>query len=411
MGNLTELKVRNARYPAGPNANGKPRTSPVRLGDGAGLYLVIKPSGAKSWALLVQHGGRRQEIGLGGYPADRSLAEAREEAARLRKLARRGGNPIAERDREKVVIPTFKEAMEAAHDEFKKGWSDKNAASFKSSLEQHVVPKIGKKRVDQIGAADVIAALSATWTEKPQIARKLRSRTLQVLSFAKARGWRAEALPDARELRDGLAKQPRGGNFAAMPFVEAPAFVADQLAKEATSGRLALLFTVLTAARSGEVRNAEWAHIDVEARTWTRPAELMKMRDKHVVTLNDAAVAVLERAGELFGKDGLVFPGTRSKSALSDMTLSKIMRSEDVPYTVHGFRSSFRDWAAEKMPTVPAMVAEMALAHKVGTATEQAYLRSDLREMRRALMDAWGRFVAPSLSGGGSNVVEIAAAG
>jgi integrase len=196
-----------------------------------------------------------------------------------------------------------------------------------------------------------------------------------------------------------------------MPFVEAPAFVADQLAKEATSGRLALLFTVLTAARSGEVRNAEWAHIDVEARTWTRPAELMKMRDKHVVTLNDAAVAVLERAGELFGKDGLVFPGTRSKSALSDMTLSKIMRSEDVPYTVHGFRSSFRDWAAEKMPTVPAMVAEMALAHKVGTATEQAYLRSDLREMRRALMDAWGRFVAPSLSGGGSNVVEIAAAG
>jgi integrase len=135
----------------------------------------------------------------------------------------------------------------------------------------------------------------------------------------------------------------------------------------------------------------------------------MKMRDKHVVTLNEAAVTILKRAAVIFGTEGLVFPGARPKSALSDMTLSKIMRSEKVPYTVHGFRSSFRDWAAEKMPTVPAMVAEMALAHKVGTATEQAYLRSDLRDMRRSLMEAWGQFVAPSLSADGSNVVELAA--
>ena len=131
------------------------------------------------------------------------------------------------------------------------------------------------------------------------------------------------------------------------------------------------------------------------------------MRDKHVVTLSDAAAAILGRAGELFGKSGLVFPGSRPKSTLSDMTLSKMMRAEKQSATVHGFRSGFRDWAAEKMPTVPAMVAEMALAHKVGTATEQAYLRSDLREMRRALMDAWGRFVAPSLSADGDNVVPM----
>jgi integrase len=396
MGKLTDLKVKNAK--------------PGVYGDGAGLYLRVKPSGAKSWVLRVQFQGRRQDVGLGGYPADRSLTEAREEAAKLRKLARRGGNAIAERDREKVAIPTFKEAMIAAHDELKKGWSAKNAASFKKSLEQHILPKIGNKRVDQIGAADVIAALSATWTEKPQIAKKLRARLLQVLSFSKARGWRQEALPDVRELRDGLARQPKGGNFAAMPFADVPAFVADQLGKEETSARLALLFAILTAARSGEVRNADWVHIDLEARTWTRPGDLMKSRAKHIVTLSDAAVAILGRAGELYGKSGLVFPGSRPKSTLSDMTLSKLMRAEKQSATVHGFRSSFRDWAAEKMPTIPAMVAEMALAHKVGTATEQAYLRSDLRDMRRSLMGAWGRFVAPSLSGERDTVVSLDAA-
>jgi integrase len=393
MGKLTDLKVKNAK--------------PGVHGDGAGLYLRVKPSGAKSWVLRVQFNGRRQDIGLGGYPADRSLTEAREEAYRLRKLARRGGNALAERDREKLIIPTFAEAVTAAHEELSKGWTDKNAASFKNSLDRHIVPKIGNKRVDQIGTADVIAALSATWTAKPAVAKKLRSRLLQVLSFAKARGWRQVALPDPRELRDGLARQPKSGNFAALPFVDTPAFVAEQLAKDETSGRLALLFTVLTAARSGEVRKAEWSQIDREPRTWTRPAETMKMRDKHVVTLNDAALAVLDRAGALFGSEGLIFPGSRKGSALSDMTLSKIMRSERPPYTVHGFRSTFRDWAAERMPTVPAMVAEMALAHKVGTATEQAYLRSDLRDMRRALMDAWGRFVAPPLSSEGDNVVSL----
>ncbi|MET0180103.1 MAG: integrase arm-type DNA-binding domain-containing protein [Novosphingobium sp.] len=398
-GKLTDLKVRSALK------------KPGKHGDGGGLYLRVKPSGAASWILLVQFQGKRQEIGLGGYPADRSLGEAREEAARLRKLARRGGNAIAERDKDLVTIPTFAEAVKAAHVEFAKGWTEKHSDAFKASLEQHIVPKLGKERVDQIGAVHVISALAPLWTDKPEMARKLRSRTMQVLSFAKARGWRSMPLPDARELRDGLARQPRNGNFAALPFAEVPAFVASQLPEAPTSGRLALLFTILTAARSGEVRSALWEHIDLEARTWTRPATLMKMREKHVVTLSDAAVAILRQAEDLFGTKGLIFPGSKQGSALSDMTLTKAMRSAGRHETVHGFRSSFRDWAAEKMPTVPAMVAEMALAHKVGTATEQAYLRSDLRDMRRSLMEAWGRFVAPSLSGGGSNVVEMARAG
>lgn len=397
MGKLTDLKVRNAK--------------PGIHGDGAGLYLRVKDTGAKSWVLRVQFQGRRSDIGLGGYPADLSLSEARDKALRLRKLARQGKNAREERDREKVVIPTFKEAMLEAHSTLGKGWTDKHAAAFKASLEEHIVPKIGSKRVDHISTADVIAALAVTWTDKPSMAQKLRVRIMQVLSFSKAKGWRKEAPPDARELRDGLARRPKGGNFAAMPYKDAPDFVADQLGKDDTAGRLALLFTIFTAARSGEVRSARWEHIDIEGRSWNRPAELMKSAVKHSVTLNEPALVILERAKALSDGKGLIFPGSRPGSLLSDMTLSKVMRTAKRTETVHGFRSTFRDWAAEKMPTIPAMVAEMALAHAVGTKTEQAYLRSDLRDMRRSLMDAWGRFVAPSLSSAGSNVIEMARAG
>lgn len=397
MANLSELKAKSAK--------------PGVHGDGSGLYLRVKPSGAKSWVLRVQHSGKREDIGLGGYPADLSLAEAREKAAHLRKLARQGKNAREERDRVKLVTPTFKEAMQGAHVEFSKGWTVKHAAAFKSSLTEHVLANMGSKRVDQITSADVIAALSPIWTAKPSIARKVRVRMMQVLSFAKARGWRSAPLPDARELRDGLARQPKGGNFAAMAFADVPAFLAGQLGNADTAGRLALLFTIFTAARSGEVRSARWDHIDIEARAWNRPTNLMKNGIKHTVTLNDAALSILERAKALSDGQGLVFPGSRPGSQLSDMTLSKALRAAGRQETVHGFRSAFRDWAAEKMPTVPAMVAEMALAHSVGTKTEQAYLRSDLRAMRRSLMDAWGRFAAPSLSGVGSNVVELKQAG
>lgn len=393
MGKLTALKVQKA--PPGVH------------GDGAGLYLRVKPSGARSWVLRVQVQGRRQDIGLGST-AELSLAEAREEAAKLRKAAKRGLSPIAERDREKRRIPTFAEAAKDAHAELSKGdgWSEKTAKAFKASLAEHATPKLGKLRVDAIGSSDVIAALSPIWTTKPDMARKVRSRIMQVLAFAKARGWRADALPDVRELRAGLARQKRGGNLAAMPYEQVPAFVAGELAKELPASRAAMLFAILTAARSGEVRHATWEQIDLEARTWSRPAAVMKMKVPHVVTLSDAAIALLDRFAPADMRKGLIFPGAKGRP-LSDMSLSKMIRQAGHEATVHGFRSSFRDWAAEQMPTVPAMVAEMALAHRVGTATEQAYLRSDLRDMRRALMEAWGRHVAPSLSGAGENVVPI----
>lgn len=393
MARLSELRIKNAK--------------PGIHGDGSGLYLRVKPTGARSWVLRVQYMGKRRDIGLGGYPADLSLADARGKAAQLRKLARQGVDAYAERDKGKVHVPTFKEAMGEAHSELSKGWSEKTAAAFKSSLADHVIPRIGSTRVDCVHSDQVIAALAPVWTDKPALAKKLRVRIMQVLQYAKGRRWRTDALPTPKDISSGLARQDKGTHFAAMPFANVPAFIAGQLAKEDAAGRLALLFTILTAARSGEVRAAQWDHVDLEERTWTRPAALMKMRHGHVITLSEAAVALLKRASEVLGREGLIFPSAKGKP-LSDMTLTRVMRVAGEASTVHGFRSAFRDWAAEKMPTVPAMVAEMALAHKIGTATEQAYLRSDLRDMRRLLMDGWGRFVAPSLSPGGSNVVELA---
>lgn len=428
MGRLTVMKVRSAK----PSRDATGRPMQTRFADGQGLYLLVKPSGARSWILRVQMDGRRRDIGLGAVDVDQagreafgehdpleaiplmqrkalSLAEAREKAAALRKLAKAGADPVSERDKERRAIPNFAEAVTAAHEALSHGWSDRTAKAFKTSLMAHAVPKLGTIRVDAISASEIILALAPIWQTKPVIARKVRARILQVLAFAKARGWRSDALPDARELRSGLSKQARGENFAAMPFDQLPAFVSAQLAMQRSSSRMALLFAILTAARSGEVRAATWEQIDLEAGTWTRPAGMMKMGAAHVVTLPQAAIAVLDlMTPDRELRAGLVFPGARRGRPLSDMSLTKIMRLAGRQETVHGFRSTFRDWAAERMPTIPAMVAEMALAHRVGTATEQAYLRSDLRDMRRALMDGWGRFAAPSLSPGGTNVMPLA---
>lgn len=398
MGKLTVAGVKAAK--------------PGRHADGQGLYLLVKPTGARSWLLRVQYLGQRRDIGLGSLDLNSrraddpihdvplmqrktlTLAEARDKSAMLRKLALAGLDPVTERDREKRRIPNFAEAVKLAHEEFAKGWVDKHAAAFKASLETHVVPALGQHRVDVIDHAMVRDALATIWTEKPVMARKLRVRINQVLGFCKARNWRTRDLPDAKEVRKGLAKHARTKNFAAMAFKDVPDFLTGVQAENDTPGRLALAFAILTAARSGEVRQVTWDQINLDARTWTRPAEVMKMRIAHTIPLNDAAMAVLDRAKELSGEAGLIFPGMK-RGMLSDMTITKALRTagrDDV--TVHGFRSSFRDWAAEMMPTVPAMVAEMALAHSVGTETERAYLRSDLLDLRRALMTAWGAYAA-----------------
>lgn len=399
MGQLTALSVRSAK--------------PGRHADGGGLYLLVKPTGGKSWLLRVQVDGKRRDIGLGAVDTSPratgkgeaspiaipilhkrilTLAEAREKAGILRDAAKAGLDPVAERDRDRRSIPTFCEAAKLAHEALKGGWSERAAQTFINSLENHAFEKIGDIRVDKITAADITGVLAPIWTTKLDMSRKVRQRIGTVLNFAHGKGWRSTEAP-SRSVTVALPRQPKGGNYAAMPYAEVPAFVADLTSKPATNGRLALLFLIYTAARPGEVRGARWGQIDLGKREWARPSSMMKGGEAHTVTLSAAAVQLLERLrGDATPKsDGLVFTGQRG-GMLSDMTMNKVLRTSKLPYDAHAFRSSFRDWAAEKMPEIPDPVAEAALAHVVPDKVVRAYKRTNFIEMRRKLLDGWGAF-------------------
>ncbi|WP_420142309.1 tyrosine-type recombinase/integrase [Sphingomonas sp.] len=403
MAKLTALTVKNAK--AGRHA------------DGGGLYLLVKPTGARSWLLRIQADGKRRDVGLGtadlssratgkGDPSPiaipilhrrlLTLGEAREKANILRAAAKAGLDPVLERDRERRSIPKFMDAAKEAHAALKSGWTAKGAQTFLSSLENHAFDGLGNKRVDGITAADISAVLAPIWTAKPDMARKVRQRIGTVLNFAHGKGWRPTEAP-GRSVTVGLPRQPKGGNYDAMPYAELPAFVAELTSKPASTGRRALLFQIYTAARPGEVRGARWGQIDFDKKEWRRPAELMKGTDAppHTVTLNAAAVALLkEMKGAREPKaDELIFAGPQG-GMLSDMTMNKVLRDAKQPYNAHGFRSSFRDWAAEKMPEIPDPVAEAALAHVVPDKVVRAYKRTSFVEMRRKLLDAWAEHLA-----------------
>lgn len=381
MAGLTVLKCKHAK--------------PGRHGDGNGLYLLVSRAGAKSWMIRIQANGRRRDIGIGSY-SDVTLEEAREKAGALRKVARSGGDPIAVRDKAQNVAPTFKEAAIACHNAQAPGWTDRHSKAFLSTLELHAFKQIGKLRVDSIDERDLVTVLSPIWTNKPSAARKIRQRLGLVLDYAKASGWRATGAP-RESLGTLLSKQAEPGNYASMPYEVLPPFVAKQKAASPTIGRLALLFTILTAARNGEVREAKWSHINLDEKVWNRPAELMrKTNEAHTVTLSPEAMQILEDAAKLrtVETDCLVFPGASGK-ALSDMTLSKIVRPTG--FTVHGFRSSFRTWSAERMHQMPEAVCEAALSHKIPDRVVRAYNRAKFLDMRRTLMDAWGRYASGSL--------------
>lgn len=404
MGQLTTLKVKNAK--------------PGRHGDGEGLYLLVKPSGARSWLLRIQQAGKRRDIGLGSVdlsnrtPDERrasddipllsrrllTLQEAREKAAELRKFSRAGRDPLSERDKERRKVPTFEEAAKACHEDLKGSWSQRQADTFLSSLERHAFPKLGKLPVDRVEASDIRDMLAPIWGRYSDMSRKVKGRVGQVLNYSHSKGWRPSEAP-GRSVTMGLGRRAPSSNLAAMPYGELPAFVIDLNSKEDTMGRLALLFAILTAARSGEVRNARWSHIDREKRLWSRPGALMKSRTPHAVTLSDAALAVLKRAEALCPAQDEELVFSMGKPPLSDMTLTKVMRDSKAPYTVHGFRSTFRDWAAEKMPQIPDAVAEAALAHVVTDKVIRAYKRTDFLEMRRELLMSWGAFVTPQPEG------------
>jgi integrase len=401
------------------NANFVKTAKPGRHQDGDGLSLLVKPNGRKSWVLRIQREGTRQEIGLGTVdtsartPEQRrasedmpilsrrnlTLAEARDKADELRKFAKAGRDPVVERDRERRSVPTFEEAAKLAHAALQDGWEPKNAAAFLSRLETHAYPVLGKLRVDKIDSGEILSALRPIWLSKPAMGRKVRQHIATVLNYSKSENWRAHEAP-SRSVSVGLAKQPEGSNYDAMPYEQVPGFVADLMAKTDSGGRLALLLVVLAPSRPGEARFARWEQFDLDRAEWNRPAEIMKNRKKHTITLNKPAIVLLRRLkAERSPKSGaLLFPGKGGKP-LSDMTLTRALRVLKQPYDVHGFRSSFRDWAAEKMPAIPDPVVEEAMSHLVPDKVIRAYKRAKFMEMRRRLLEAWGKFVLSGSSG------------
>lgn len=384
MAKLNALQVKNSK--------------PGRHGDGAGLYLFVKPSGSKSWVLRVQRDGKRRDVGLGSLAA-LSLSEAREKAAELRKHALNGRDPIAERDRDRRPAPTFRDAVNQTHGQLRAGWVDRSAAAFLSSLETYAYPFLGNLRVDTIEASHIRDMLAPIWTTKPEVARKLRMRVGQVLNFSHSKGWRTTEAP-GKAVSVGLPKQPKGKNYLAMPYTDVPDFLAKLRSAAPTKGRQALQLLILTAARPGEVRRGRWQQIDRARKDWNRPAEIMKERTLHTVTLNQPALALLDevRGSGSLKRDDLIFPN-RKGEPISDMTMNKVLRDAGVKWNVHGFRSSFRDWAAETMPHIPDPVAEAALAHGVPDAVVRAYKRTQFLEMRRELLKAWGEFCLSQCSG------------
>lgn len=367
---------------------------PGRHADGGGLYLVIDDKGNRKWVLRVQTNGRRRDLGLGSA-MHVPLAEAREGARKMREQLRAGLDPVLERKKAMNVVPTFREAAQRVHKENLPAWKNaKHGAQWLSTLEAHAFPKLGDLRVDQVDGPAVRDALLDIWLEIPETARRVRQRIGTVLDWAHASGFRDAPSP-THNLGKGLPRQPsKDAHYAAMPRADVPGFISELHGKSSTGepAKLLLEFVILTAVRSGEARSAEWVEIDLAKALWTIPGERMKAGKSHVVPLPVRAVEILKRMKELKRTEDqrLVFEGQKPDRPMSDMTLTQILRRMQIKATVHGFRSSFRDWAAEST-SFPREVAEQALAHVVESKVERAYRRSDLLDKRRDLMDAWAR--------------------
>ena len=367
--------------------------APGRYADGTGLYLVVDPSGARRWVLRTVALGRRRDIGLGGFGVV-SLAQARETAARYRKIAKDGGDPVTQRRRERSIAPTFETAARQVFDEQKGSWkNEKHVAQWITTLEQYVFPVIGNQRVDLIETPDILKALAPIWLTKPETARRVRQRIATVLDWAKASGFRSGDNPVAGVTR-GLPNQPdQKGHYTALHYDAVPGFLRDLRAREdvGETAKLAFELLILTATRTSEVIGADWDEIDFNNKVWTIPAARMKGKREHRVPLGERCVEILRRLRELAGDSMFVCPGRQIDKPLSKMAFIMALRRMKARVTAHGFRSAFRDWAAETTG-FPSDVCEMALAHAVRDKTEAAYRRGDLFEKRRKLMQAWAAF-------------------
>jgi integrase len=379
--------------------------TPGLLADGGGLYLQLTPSGAKSWVFIYRRKTKRTEIGLGSLRAV-SLADARGKAAECRSLLAAGKNPKDARRGAKQV-PTFGEMADRYVASMASGWkNEKHKWQWATTLREHARP-LRDLPVDAIDVNDVLAVLKPHWETRPDTASRLRGRMERVFSAAKTQGYRTGENPAAwRENLVNLLPRPKHltrGHLRAMPWADVPTFITQLRLREGVAAR-ALEFLILTAARSGEVRGAMWDEINLQTRVWIVPAQRMKAGREHRVPLTERALAILTMMGPLRKSDGLIFPGTNSGVALSDMTLLAVLKRMKVKaVTVHGFRSSFRDWCGEET-SYPREIAEAALAHAVGNQVELAYRRGDAMERRRDLMAAWGWFLEGETEIGAPNI-------
>ena len=370
-------------------------TEPGRYGDGRGnfgLSLLVKPTAtggrSKSFSQRLRVNGRVLTIGLGPWPLV-TLAEAREAALSNARAARQGIDPIADR-RRRAAIPTFRQAAERVIDTHAESWKGggRTAAIWRARLQQYAYPKLGELRVDAVQSSDVLAVVGPLWTVRRETAAKVKAYCSAVFAWAIAEGHRAD-----NPVAAIAAALPRAGggrqHLRAMPWRD----VADALrqVRESSAGRSTkdcFEFLVLTATRSGEARGARWEELD--GAIWTIPGSRTKTGREHRVPLSHAALAVLERARDYADGSGLIFPSATGK-ALSDSTLSKMLRELGLAGTPHGMRSSFRDFCGETGQ--PREVAEASLAHQVGSAVERAYARSDMLERRSLLMEAWAEAI------------------
>lgn len=407
VGKLTALKVDKARK-AG------------LYGDGGGLYMRITPKGTKNWVYRFMLHGKARWMGMGALHTI-TLAEARTRVAEHRKQRFDGIDPIAARraERQQASLDaasaiTFKDCAAryiAAH---KAGWrSEKHAAQWEATLATYAEPIIGSLSVQAIDTGLILRVLEPIWTAKPETASRLRGRIEAVLDWAKARGYRQGENPARwRGHLDytlpATSKVRRVRHHAALPYEEIGDFVVALREQEGTAAR-ALELAILTAARTGEVIGATWGEFDLANKTWTVLGSRMKSGREHRVPLSDAALKVVKAmapTGAEKTPDGVVFEGGKRGRPLSNMSLLMLLRRmKRDNLTAHGFRSSFRDWAAERT-NFPSEVAEMALAHAIGDKVEAAYRRGDLFEKRRQLMEAWASCCARPTEPGGS-VVQL----
>ena len=367
-----------------------------RHGDGAGLYLVVDPSGARRWIVRVTVKGQknrkgaplRTDFGLGGADIV-TLNQARERALEYRRMAKTGLNPRFNAHRE---IPSFEEISRQVHIDRMPTWKNqKHGQQWINTLRDYAFPKIGRMPIDSIGQPEILMCLSPIWTDKHETARRLAQRIKAVLDVAKSKGFRSgenpvTAIRDAKVLPAVKAKPQ---HHDAMPWRDVPAFFAELKGRTAMAAK-ALQFTILTASRTSEVLEMKWPEVDFDVCLWTVPAARMKGGKEHRVPLTDEMLAILEPLKALASV--YVFEGQKRHKPLSNMSMLMLLRRMGRDgFTVHGFRSSFRDWASEAA-NAPRELAEAALAHQVGSDVERAYARSDLLERRKRLMETWSNF-------------------